>query len=155
MYICHTKDPSVFGPQGGAHMLMRGPEWRCCWSRAPCHIICKLPSLRRVSIKNPSTFPIVSAYLLVGAIATYERETSCHVQNQHNCLSSTSSANPRLYLKANAEKIPRLVALSSETISRESSIDQNLPGTCRFAIQKTLQFLVPKGVLICWWEVRN
>ena len=47
------------------------------------------------------------------------------------------------------KKNPRLVALSSETISRESSIDQILPGTCIFAIQKTLQFLVPEGVLIC------
>jgi hypothetical protein len=34
---------------------------------------------------------------------------------------------------------------SAMTFDAQSSIDQNLPGTCIFAIQKTLQFLVPRG----------
>ena len=173
-----------------------------------------------------------------------ERETSCHVENHHNCLSSTSSAEsptrtkvyfPQSPTKVSAhasvlwknvrEKPPahvenhhtlpyclRRVSISlnqkvparfqlqhqfcrvantnqglyhskshtkvyqnahagkSRTLAKpqfgrskqdrnrqklESSIDQNLLGTCIFAIQKTLQPLVSQGVLICWWEVRN
>ena len=102
--------------------------------------VSKLPSSHGVAIIRTATWRGRS-YRTVAA--------ACHLQLR------TRTQSPKTKASAHAGKKPSLVALSKEAFKSESSIDQNLPGTCIFAIQKTLQHLVSKGVLIFWWEVRN